>query len=326
MPVDAMGTVTAQVHSFVDGRIFRSPERSGQVYPVDVVAAYMNDFSDNSRDLEFTGTGFQMTHYSGFVDRAMHSAHPYPVSSEVIMQLLRPIRVQDSAATLQYSDVVLVEKGTAASWTDPNFWDYVIVEGTLDGANWVPLAPGYDSRANPVWSSAYDNWPSGDGGSNAIGNGSMLIPHTIDLLDTFDPGDTIFIRFRLFSDPGVVAWGWAIDDIVIQPTGVGIADEGSGGTPGMILPALGPNVPNPFNPSTEISYSVPTRTRVELVVYDLAGRMVKRLVNPRFRDPGEYRVEWDGRDDQGRAVSSGVYLYQLRTDEFERTRKMTLLK
>ena len=44
----------------------------------------------------------------------------------------------------------------------------------------------------------------------------MMTPYA-HLLETFDPGDTIFIRFRLFSDPAVVAWGWAIDDIVIQP-------------------------------------------------------------------------------------------------------------
>jgi hypothetical protein len=326
VPVTSFGTVTAQAYSFSGGREFRSAERSGQVYPVDVAAAYTNDFADPSRDLEFTGNGFQMAHSSGFVDRALHTAHPYAPNSDVIIQLVRPIRVQEQDATLRYSDVVLVEKGVSNDWTDPNFWDYVVVEGTEDGTNWVPLAPGYDSRAELVWSTAYDQWPSGDGGSNAEGNGSMFIDHTINLLDSFDPGATIFIRFRLYSDPAVVAWGWAIDDIVIQPDAVKIAQDGSRPVPEPLAPALGPNVPNPFNPSTEISFTLPRRARVRLGVFDLAGRLVKRLVANQPREAGEHRVTWDGRDDHGRAVASGVYLYRMQTDEFERVRKMTLLK
>jgi flagellar hook assembly protein FlgD len=65
---------------------------------------------------------------------------------------------------------------------------------------------------------------------------------------------------------------------------------------------------------------------VDLTVYDLAGRIVKRLVESEFRDPGEYTVEWNGRDGNGRSVASGVYVYRLRTEETERTRKMTLVK
>ena len=154
----------------------------------------------------------------------------------------------------------------------------------------------------------------------------MFIDHTINLLDSFDPGATIFIRFRLYSDPAVVAWGWAIDDIVIQPDAVKVAQDGSRPVPEPLAAALGPNVPNPFNPSTEISFTLPRRARVRLGVFDLAGRLVKRLVANQPREAGEHRVTWDGRDDHGRAVASGVYLYRMQTDEFERVRKMTLLK
>ena len=207
MPVSTPRTVTAQIVAFASGREFRSPSRSGDVYPVDVAAAYANDFANPGRDTEFTGSGFFIASRTGFTDRAVHTAHPYTVGVDVIIQLKRPIRVQASGATLEYSDVVLVEKGQATVWTDPNFWDYVVVEGTRDGAHWVPLAPGYDSRAAAVWSSAYDLNPSGDGGSNSVGNENLFVPHSIDLLESFDPGDTIFIRFRLYSDPAVSSRG-----------------------------------------------------------------------------------------------------------------------
>jgi photosystem II stability/assembly factor-like uncharacterized protein len=325
LPVDQAGTVVAQVVAFAEGREYRSAPRSGRAYPVDVAAAYSNDFGNSLRDSEFTGEGYRMSQPAGFLSRALHTFHPYRAGEGAIVQLKRPIRVQPSGATLQFSEVVLVEKGVSTNWTDPNFWDYVIVEGTRDGANWVPLVPGYDSRANAGWSTRYESQRTGDGGSSAPGDSELFVTRTIDLLETFDPGDTIFIRFRLYSDPAVVAWGWAIDDIVIQPEGVRIEDERPAPTlPN--LPALAQNAPNPFNPSTEIAWSIPHRSRVDLAVYDLAGRLVKRLVASEVRSPGPYRNEWNGLDDQGRPVASGVYIYRLRTEEFERVRKMTLLK
>jgi len=326
MPVVVAGSVSAQLTAFRDGREYRSPMRTGTGYVVDLAAHYENDFSIPSHDLDFGGNGFRMNHLPGFSDRALHSDHPYGVNTNVIAQLLRPIRVQASEATLEYSDVVMVEKGISTDWTNPNFWDYVVVEGTTDGANWIPLAPGYDSRANPIWSSAYAAGQTSDGGSFTQGNSTMWVSHSINLLETFDAGDTIFIRFRLFSDAAVVAWGWAIDNLVIQPNGVRVEDPEDGPPTVASRAVLGTNVPNPFNPVTEISYSLPAATRVNLTVYDLAGRLVRRLVRGENRDAGEHRVSWNGRDDRGRSVASGIYAYRLRTDEVELVRKMTLLK
>jgi len=84
-------------------------------------------------------------------------------------------------------------------------------------------------------------------------------------------------------------------------------------------------VPNPFNPSTTIRFSLPVDTEVSLVVYDLSGHRVTELIT-KDMPQGNHEVEWRGRDDQGEAVASGVYFYRLDTEGFTETRKMTLLK
>jgi hypothetical protein len=90
--------------------------------------------------------------------------------------------------------------------------------------------------------------------------------------------------------------------------------------------ALYQNVPNPFNPTTTITYDVPAGgTRVSLDVYDVRGRLVARLVDGR-QSPGRKQVTWDGTDRRGQHVSSGVYFYRLRAPGFQRTRKMVLVE
>jgi hypothetical protein len=90
---------------------------------------------------------------------------------------------------------------------------------------------------------------------------------------------------------------------------------------------LSQNYPNPFNPLTRITYLVPDGgvLEVRLVVYDVRGARVRTLVDDR-KAGGKYTVEWDGRNDQGQAVGSGVYFYRLVSTNFTQTRKMLLLK
>ncbi len=91
---------------------------------------------------------------------------------------------------------------------------------------------------------------------------------------------------------------------------------------------LGPNRPNPFNPLTVIPYELPASSepqRVRLLILDVAGRVVRTLVDEP-QEGGVYRVEWEGRDDRGEAVSSGVYFSVLDVDGERRTQKMVLLK
>jgi len=89
---------------------------------------------------------------------------------------------------------------------------------------------------------------------------------------------------------------------------------------------LAQNVPNPFNPSTTIRFSLRQRSKVTLSVYDVRGRRVRTLVRGVRTAGVEHVVAWDGRDDAGAAVSSGVYFYRLVAGSFTQTRKMLLLK
>ncbi|HEU4928804.1 MAG TPA: FlgD immunoglobulin-like domain containing protein, partial [Candidatus Krumholzibacteria bacterium] len=98
-------------------------------------------------------------------------------------------------------------------------------------------------------------------------------------------------------------------------------------TPATIL-ALGQNHPNPFNPRTTIPYAVPASAHpqhVKLLVLDVAGRLVRTLVD-KDQAGGEYDVDWDGANDHGEAVSSGIYFSVLDVSGERRARKMVLLK
>lgn len=88
---------------------------------------------------------------------------------------------------------------------------------------------------------------------------------------------------------------------------------------------LSQNFPNPFNPSTTISYNLPTATQVELTIFNLSGERVTTLLKAPH-SAGEHRIEWDGTNSRGERVSSGVYLYRLETDVGSLSRKMLLVK
>jgi hypothetical protein len=88
---------------------------------------------------------------------------------------------------------------------------------------------------------------------------------------------------------------------------------------------LGQNLPNPFNPATTIRFGLPAGGHAQLGIYDVQGRLVRRLVD-RMVPAGFHAVRWDGRDERGVRVASGVYLYRLEAGAASRTRKMTLLR
>ena len=89
--------------------------------------------------------------------------------------------------------------------------------------------------------------------------------------------------------------------------------------------SLGKNYPNPFNPETTISFALPKECKVNLSIYNIRGQKVKTLVNE-SKATGSHSVVWNGTDDNGRGVSSGIYFYRLSTDAFSQTYRMVLMK
>jgi len=109
-------------------------------------------------------------------------------------------------------------------------------------------------------------------------------------------------------------------DIVVAVTSLG--DDTN------LLPensSLGQNYPNPFNAQTTISFNLRSTANVELSIYNIVGQKITTLVSGRV-DAGEHNVIWDGRDNSGQEVASGVYYYRLSGNNLNETRRMTLLK
>ena len=85
------------------------------------------------------------------------------------------------------------------------------------------------------------------------------------------------------------------------------------------------NYPNPFNPSTTIEYFLPESSFVNISIFNSAGEEVTTLVNS-FQSQGNKSVDWNGIDEKGNSVSSGIYFYRLKTNDIKLSRKMLLLK
>ncbi|MCU0642825.1 MAG: YCF48-related protein [bacterium] len=89
--------------------------------------------------------------------------------------------------------------------------------------------------------------------------------------------------------------------------------------------ALHQNQPNPFNPETSIGFELPVNAHVTLEIYNMLGQKIATLIDER-RPAGFQKIIWNGKDDLGRQVGSGVYFYRIKSDRFEATRKLVLLR
>ena len=301
------------VVAYRDGRTYLSRREDVTFFPASAVQnSFTTDF-DQGGDA-FTGEGFQVTTETGFDSPALHSPHTYPDNTTLEYQLTVPVRVADDRndAVLRYRDVAIVEPGEpGTTFGDGAFWDYVVVEGTTLGQPWTPLADGYDARFDANWLTIYN------AGAEEKPSADDFVTHEINLHDTFAPGDVIFIRFRLVADAAVNGWGWAIDDLEIQPS-LPVDEERPVEVPEAFT--LEQNYPNPFNPTTVIPFTLPQAGGVTLTVYDLQGRRVATLAQGHY-PAGTHEVSFDASH-----LASGVYLYRLETGGQQLHRTMTLVK
>lgn len=133
-------------------------------------------------------------------------------------------------------------------------------------------------------------------------------------------GTTYYFAIKTIDDAGNVSPISNIAKVVALVLGVDDDDQE--------LPqdfSLSQNYPNPFNPATTIEYSVATTSRVRLTVYNIRGQTITTLVDD-IKGPGRHEQTWNGSNDRGSQVASGVYFYRLETDHYTDTKKMVLLK
>ena len=89
--------------------------------------------------------------------------------------------------------------------------------------------------------------------------------------------------------------------------------------------ALQQNYPNPFNPETTIGFQLPQATDVRINIYNILGQLVRKLVDDE-KQAGFHKIVWDAKDDVGRSVPSGVYIYRIQAGSFSNVKKLLLLR
>ncbi len=304
---DSTEILKVYLQTFSNDKISFSDLKSFEVYSFSNASVfYSSDFEDSPKN-DFVGTGFDIIRAPGFRDKAINTEHDYLLNGDFTYTLKTPIIVDENVSILSYSDVAIIEPGDSLSnFDEPEFKDFVIIEGSKEENVWLPLIDGYDSRLYTDWLEA---WYS------PTLYRSLYKKHVIDLSDTFNSRDTILIRFRLHSDSANVGWGWVIDCLQVQDIVYSVSDENT-----VSNFNLDQNYPNPFNPSTIINYQIPNAGLVKVNVYDLLGRKVATLVN-KYQNPGSYKVEFNAEH-----LSTGIYFYSISSGDFSQTKKMVLLK
>ena len=206
----------------------------------------------------------------------------------------------------------------AAILCDGNVLLRDVKAGMPDGVvkTWTFAISGGESGEDMVISWQQNHIPDQNDGS--MGMNQIYGGYSFDL---YDPVTGEHIDMRTIN-----SYSFSYDgsrELTITVSANVLDADGKGEIPTRI--ALEQNIPNPFNASTELTFSLPVEADVIVEVMNISGRVVNTLLNSEMQS-GVHSVRWDGTDDSGKELSSGVYFYRLRTDGYSETRKMMLLK
>ena len=199
-----------------------------------------------------------------------------------------------------------LENATLKFWTKyvtETNRDICYLEASGDSLNWTQL----DSLSGIVFST----W----------------IQREVELTEFINAGfDKVWIRFHFISDNANTATGVLIDDVEIFSEGPTRIAQMEANKPIPTEWKLSQNYPNPFNLNTQIEYTLPEPGDVKIVIYNINGEIVRNLLNSHV-NPGVHFINWDGRDNAGNIVGSGIYIYQIQIKGFfSDIKKMILLK
>ncbi len=208
-------------------------------------------------------------------------------------------------------------------------YGYDIVDMEFDGTNWTFYALNTDSLANVRGIHPEDIFDpplamgiavadlDGDGYDELITGYQGTMGDSVLVIDTVGTPDdtTIVVHPRPWWSIRVSEW--AADRVVSSRVMRLITPEDF---------KLAAAYPNPFNPTTNIEYTLPLAKEVSLIVYNLRGQEVVRLVDHELNTPGTHQVRWNGLDARGAEVASGMYIYVLKWDSFSKSKRVTFLK
>ncbi len=193
-------------------------------------------------------------------------------------------------------------------------WDGGLVQMSLDGGEWFLIEP-VGSYTHLI----YDNPAS------PFSSGTPVYSGTFGWTEAeFDLGaysGMARFRFVFGSDGYVGGEGWYIDDVRLESEPTSLTDLLT--TPATL--SLDQNYPNPFNPNTHISFTLPTAQHARLSVYNMKGQLVRTLINAEV-PAGQTTITWDGTDNRGNTVATGIYSYRLQSKGSSLSRKMMLMK
>ena len=229
-------------------------------------------------------------------------------------------------------ETVVFTKPDSADWTLPENQDRISANVWItrkhnqsifniaqeDGYSGVAGSPTGTLWANTTTAAAdagsYTNFVGMHGGSS-----QSIINDTISL---YLPQDSLYFDVVFTSYTGQNnGGGFSYIRTSVNSSELDMDDE-------YLIPdkyAIQQNFPNPFNPRTTIHYELPNQELVQIIIFNLLGHQVKRLVDG-FRGAGVNSIVWDATNDLGQPVSAGIYIYQLQAGGFLQTRKMILLK
>lgn len=206
------------------------------------------------------------------------------------------------------------------------FWSeiYISTEIPTDGLDYTPLAGTNSDRymAFNTWTGCGLNVDGTyqDNGCNTPANtGLYTAPGEAGVpLDVY-----VVVKTGIWCGGPEYSFDVAVDEISLIPVGGSAIYKNQQAN--IEQYQLFQNYPNPFNPTTTINFALAGKETVSLAVYDLTGRKIKTLVSETF-NAGNYAVTWDGCNDAGNIVPSGVYFYKIQAGNYSTMKKMTFLQ
>lgn len=288
----ASGIRTIKLISYLNGAPLQSNETSAvKIALSDYEKEYANFFKIPS---DFSIDGLNIVGYANTQNRSLQTIHDYVNSVDAIAILTHPIIVSETNSLFNYEDIALVEPGDAGSgFGDDAFNDYVVVEATKDGLNWVPIADGYDASSQTKWLTAFES-------KTVPEDYSFYVDHSIDLKDNFVAGDTLLFRFRLHSNQQITGWGWSVDNLYIQTDPLGVEEP--------IEIASFSVYPVPSKGDFTLDYQLVSVSNISLDITSVSGKKVKSYDLGK-KLPGAYKFSFENRE-----LEDGLYVFSLRTN------------